>query len=71
MYVEYVARYLRNQDLLVEMDYGPTGCGMVFDDAVFLPEGQRFIESAGKNPWLTLLHGVHILSMRCSPSLMS
>ena len=37
VYVEYTARHLRNQGLLVETYYEPMAGGMVFDVAAFLP----------------------------------
>jgi hypothetical protein len=43
VYVEYVARHLRNQGLLVETYYEPMAGGMVFDVAAFVPrdDGRR------------------------------
>ncbi|WP_318571279.1 hypothetical protein [Salinigranum marinum] len=37
VYVEYTARHLRNQGLLVETYYEPMAGGMIFDVAAFLP----------------------------------
>ena len=37
VYVEYVARHLRNRGLLVETYYEPMAGGMVFDVAAFVP----------------------------------
>jgi hypothetical protein len=43
VYVEYIARHLRNRGLLVETYYEPMAGGMVFDVAAFLPrdDGSR------------------------------